>query len=46
MNNASFILNDIKEYLIFVSQVKNLSKNTTSAYERDLKKLAKFINEA
>ena len=45
MNNASFILNDIKEYLIFISQVKNLSKNTTSAYERDLKKLAKFIND-
>ena len=45
MNNSSFILNDIKEYLIFVSQVKNLSKNTTSAYERDLKKLAKFIND-
>ena len=45
MNNASFILNDIKEYLIFVSQVKNLSKNTASAYERDLKKLAKFIND-
>ena len=45
MNNTSFILNDIKEYLIFVSQVKNLSKNTTSAYERDLKKLAKFIND-
>ncbi len=45
MNNASFILNDIKEYLIFVSEVKNLSKNTTSAYERDLKKLAKFIDD-
>ena len=45
MNNTSFILNDIKEYLIFISQVKNLSKNTTSAYERDLKKLAKFIND-
>jgi integrase/recombinase XerC len=45
MNNISFILNDIKEYLIFVSQVKNLSKNTTSAYERDLKKLAKFIDD-
>jgi len=45
MNNTSFILNDIKEYLIFISQVKNLSKNTTNAYERDLKKLAKFIND-
>ena len=43
MNNSSFILNDIKEYLIFVSQVKNLSINTTDAYKRDLNKLAKFI---
>ena len=42
MNNSSFILNDIKEYLIFVSEVKNLSKNTTDAYERDLNKLARF----
>ncbi|MAR95800.1 MAG: recombinase XerC [Gammaproteobacteria bacterium] len=43
MNNSSFILNDITEYLIFVSEVKNLSKNTTDAYKRDLNKLAKFI---
>ena len=42
MNNSSFILDDIKEYLIFVSEVKNLSKNTTDAYERDLNKLARF----
>ena len=43
MNNTSFILNDIKEYLVFVSQVKNLSENTTKSYERDLKKLNSFL---
>ena len=43
MNNTSFILNDIKEYLVFVSQVKNLSENTTKSYERDLKKLHSFL---
>ena len=43
MSSTSFILNDIKEYLVFVSQVKNLSENTTKSYERDLKKLDSFI---
>ncbi len=43
MSNTSFILNDIKEYLVFVSQVKNLSENTTKSYERDLKKLNSFL---
>jgi len=43
MSNTSFILNDMKEYLVFVSQVKNLSKNTTKSYERDLKKLNSFL---
>jgi integrase/recombinase XerC len=43
MSNTSFILNDIKEYLVFVSQVKNLSENTTKSYERDLKKLDSFL---
>jgi integrase/recombinase XerC len=43
MNNNSFILNDIKEYLVFVSQVKNLSENTSKSYERDLKKLDSFL---
>ena len=38
------IINDVKEYLIFVSQVKNLSINTTKSYERDLKKLCIFLN--
>ena len=43
MSSTSFILNDIKEYLAFVSQVKNLSENTTKSYERDLKKLNSFL---
>ena len=43
MKNTSPILNDIKEYLVFVSQVKNLSENTTKSYERDLKKLLIFL---
>lgn len=43
MDNNAFILNDIKEYLVFISQVKNLSENTTKSYERDLKKLLSFV---
>ena len=34
---------DIEEYLVFVSQVKNLSENTTKSYQRDLKKLCLFL---
>ena len=45
MKNTSPILNDIKEYLLFVSQVKNLSENTTKSYERDLKKLLIFLEK-
>ena len=45
MKNTSPILNDINEYLVFVSQVKNLSENTTKSYERDLKKLYIFLEK-
>ena len=45
MKNTSTILNDINEYLVFVSQVKNLSENTTKSYERDLKKLYIFLEK-
>ena len=45
MKNTSPILNDINEYLVFVSQVKNLSENTTKSYERDLKKLYLFLEK-
>ena len=45
MKNTSPILNDINEYLVFVSQVKNLSENTTRSYKRDLKKLYLFLEK-
>ena len=45
MKNTSPILNDINAYLVFVSQVKNLSENTTKSYERDLKKLYLFLDK-
>ena len=45
MKNTSPILSDINEYLVFVSQVKNLSENTTKSYERDLKKLYLFLEK-
>ena len=45
MNSNVFILNDIKEYIVFVSQVKNLSENTSKSYERDLKKLHLFLSD-
>ena len=40
-----FILEDIKEYIIFISQVKNLSENTAKSYNRDLKKLYIFLKK-
>ena len=45
MKNTSPILNDINEYLVFLSQVKNLSENTTKSYGRDLKKLYLFLEK-
>ncbi len=45
MKNTSPILNDINGYLVFISQVKNLSENTTKSYERDLKKLYLFLEK-
>ena len=45
MNNNVFIINDIKEYIVFISQVKNLSENTSKSYERDLKKLHLFFSD-
>tara|TARA_B100001559_G_C16489832_1_gene617934 strand:- start:513 stop:1397 length:885 start_codon:yes stop_codon:yes gene_type:complete len=35
--------NDIKEYIIYISQVKNLSENTSKSYQRDLNKLNSFL---
>ena len=38
MENDKFIHKNIKDYILYVSDVKNLSKNTSLSYERDLKK--------
>ena len=35
---------DIKEYIIYISQVKNLSENTSKSYQRDLNKLNSFLD--
>tara|TARA_B100001093_G_C26831967_1_gene1016571 strand:+ start:1435 stop:2331 length:897 start_codon:yes stop_codon:yes gene_type:complete len=43
MKGEAFIHKNIEEYIAYVSDVKNLSKNTSLSYNRDLKKLAEFI---
>ena len=43
MKDETFIHKNIEEYIAYVSEVKNLSKNTSLSYNRDLKKLAEFI---
>ena len=44
MPSKHFIDNDINLYLSYISEVKNLSKNTTSSYKRDLRKLSIFLD--
>ena len=44
MPSEHFIDNDISLYLSYISEVKNLSKNTTSSYKRDLQKLSIFLD--
>ena len=44
MPSEHFIDNDISLYLSYISEVKNLSKNTTSSYKRDLRKLSIFLD--
>ena len=44
MPSEHFTNNDINLYLSYVSEVKNLSKNTTNSYKRDLQKLSIFLN--
>ena len=43
MNKKGFVINDINEYINFISQVKNLSDNTANSYLRDLKKFSDFV---
>ena len=45
MNKKSFVINDINEYINFISQVKNLSNNTANSYLRDLKKFSDFVEK-
>ena len=44
MPSEHFIDNDINLYLSYISEVKNLSVNTTSSYKRDLQKLSIFLD--
>ena len=43
MPDKYFIYKDLKLYIDYISEVKNLSKNTTSSYKRDLEKLSKYL---
>jgi integrase/recombinase XerC len=43
MPDKYFINKDIELYINYISEVKNLSKNTSSSYQRDLKKLSKYL---
>ena len=43
MPSEPFIDKDISLYLSYISEVKNLSQNTTSSYKRDLQKLSIFL---
>ena len=40
---VNFIEKNIKEYIIFAKEIKNLSKNTINSYQRDLIKLNNFL---
>ena len=47
MNEAKYFLcRLIYDYLDFLENIKGLSKNTTSSYQRDLNKLSKFLQTA
>lgn len=39
------MLNEIKEFLIYLKEVKSISRNTELSYERDLRYLAEFLNK-
>ena len=43
MPEKYFVNKDISLYINYISEVKNLSKNTSSSYQRDLKKLSKYL---
>ena len=43
MSSDYFVSKDVKLYIDYISDVKNLSINTSSSYNRDLQKLIKYL---
>ncbi len=43
MKNETFINKNVEEYISYIADVKNLSKNTANSYKRDLNKFANFV---
>ena len=43
MPEKYFVYKDIGLYINYISEVKNLSKNTSNSYQRDLRKLSKYL---
>lgn len=43
MSSDYFVSKDVKLYIDYISEVKNLSINTSSSYNRDLQKLIKYL---
>ena len=43
MPKKYFVYKDIGLYINYISEVKNLSKNTSNSYQRDLRKLSKYL---
>jgi len=43
MPDKYFVYKDLNLYINYIAEVKNLSKNTTSSYKRDLEKLSKYL---
>ena len=42
-NEKYFLYSLISNYLDFLENIKGLSKNTTTSYQRDLHKFSKFL---
>ena len=40
-----FVRNDIDNYIKYITEIKNLSSNTSNSYKRDLKKLSSYLED-
>ena len=45
MKKNEFIISDLNNYLSYISEIKNLSKNTCDSYKRDIIKFSIFIKK-